>query len=88
MGRETPILFGRGGRKMLGRRSRDLVWTHLWRLAALGVLGTLFLTLVSKVLSPLAQNSYDPVFIEILNIHRRRRDFEYSESGLNVQNLV
>ena len=70
------------------RRSRDLACVHLWRLAALGVLGTLFLTLVSKVLGTLAQNSYDHVFVGILNIHRRWRDFEYSESGLNVQNLV
>ena len=88
MGRETPILFGRGGRKMSVRRSRDLACVHLWRLAALGVLGTLFLTLVSKVLGAVIEISNDPVFVGILNIHRLRRDFEYSESGLNVQNLV
>ena len=70
------------------RRSRDLARKHLWGLAALGVLGTLFLTLVSKVISPVLQNSYDHVFVEILNIHRRRRDFEYSKSGLNIQAQV
>ena len=88
MGRETPILFGRGGRKMSVCSSRDLAITHLWRLAALGVLGTLFLTLVSKVLGTVIEINNDPVFVEILNIHRRWRDFEYSKSGLNVQNLV